>query len=320
MVPRSRPGSPALRRLDRMSMGLCGVRRARRYLDLGFGRIVPLGAIEGPAESDAVLRFPVVGIGASAGGLEAIRRLLQSLPDEIGMAFVLVQHLHPEHPSALSEILSRVTRMPVTEVTDEPELVPDRVYVIPPGRVMTVSKGHLQVFPRESPGPSHPIDLFFRSLAEERKSGAIGVLLSGTGSDGTIGLAEIKGAGGVTFAQDASARHDTMPRNAIAAGCVDFVLPPERIAEELARIARHPFVRSPEEAAQQLLVADESGMMSILRHLRDANDVDFSFYKSATLTRRIRRRMLLHGLENLEQYARLLEERPEEVGRSTRTC
>jgi two-component system, chemotaxis family, CheB/CheR fusion protein len=181
--------------------------------------------------------FPIVGVGASAGGLEAFTQLLKALPSRTGMAYVLVQHLDPTHESALTELLAKATEMPVRQVTDGTLVEPNRVYVIPPNVDMIVSQGILRLTPRtQTRGRPMPIDCFLRSLAEDQRSNAIGVILSGTASDGTLGLGAIKGEGGITFAQDEkSAKYDGMPRSAIAAGCVDFVLPPDGIAEELTR-------------------------------------------------------------------------------------
>src|SRR5215510_785116 len=186
--------------------------------------------------------FPVVGIGASAGGLEAFRQLLEHLPSDTGMAFVLVQHLDPKRESILAELLSKATKMFVKEVKDGMRVEPDCVYVIPRNTDMAIENGALRLSPREAPRGQHrPIDHFLRSLAVEKRDRAIGVILSGTASDGTRGLEVIKAGGGTTFAQDEkTAEYDGMPRSAINAGSVDFILPPERIAEELARMARHP--------------------------------------------------------------------------------
>jgi PAS domain S-box-containing protein len=188
--------------------------------------------------------FPVVGIGASAGGLKAFRQLLEHLPIDTGMAFVLVKHLDPAHESILTELLSGSTRLPVSEVRDGMAVEPDHVYVIPRNTNMAIAEGRLRLLPREEARMRHrPIDYFLRTLAEEQKHRAIGVILSGTASDGTLGLEAIKAEGGITFAQDPrSARYDGMPRSAIAAGHVDFILTPEGIAAELARISRHPYV------------------------------------------------------------------------------
>ena len=180
------------------------------------------------------LPFPVVCIGASAGGLEAFTQLLEALPTDTGMAFVLVSHLSPSHASHLAEILSRSTRMPVQEVKDEPKVEPNRVYVIPPDSTMVIDKGCLKLLPRRPVrGQHHPIDRFLESLASDQSHKSIAVILSGTGSDGTLGLGEIKAAGGITFAQDETAAYEGMPRSATLAGDVDFVLPPADIARQL---------------------------------------------------------------------------------------
>ena len=255
---------------------------------------------------------PVVGVGASAGGLEAFTHLLQALPVDTGMAFVLVQHLAPTHPSALAEILSRATTMPVAEVTDELHVEPNRVYVMPPGRDLLISECALHLVVRESQGQHRPIDGFLRSLAQDQRHRAIGVILSGTGSDGTLGLEEIKAAGGITFAQDDTALQQGMPKSAIASGCVDFVLPPDGIAKELSHIGRHPYLALGAAPTLSALAA-EPDLSTILQLLRQAAGLDFTKYKQTTLDRRISRRMALHKMEGLEEYARLLQTRPEEV-------
>ena len=266
----------------------------------------------------ASLPFPVVGVGASAGGLKAFTRLLRALPADSGMAFVLVQHLAPAHESALAEILSRATPMPVNEVIDERRVEPNHVYVIPPDRNMVLAHGHLKLLRRELHGMQHPIDLFFRSLAQEQHERAIGVVLSGTATDGTIGLEEIKAEGGITFAQDDTAQYDGMPRSAAASGCVDFTLTPEGIANEIVRVAADPYVTGAavEEPAEGLggSGAPERAVLAPILHvLRSSTGVDFGSYKTNTLARRIRRRVMLHKLEGLDGYVRLLQGNPAEV-------
>ena len=260
---------------------------------------------------DRSLPFPVVAIGASAGGIEAVTALVKKLPADTGMAFVVVQHLSPAHESMLTEILGRATRLPVSEVKDDTAVEPDHVYVIPPNKTLAFGKGVLHLSARmEMRGQPRPIDLFMRSLAEEHGHKAIGVVLSGTGSDGTLGLEEIKAAGGITFAQDSTAEQTAMPRSAIAAGTVDFVLPPDEIARELHRIARHPHVApSPGEPA----VSEEAVFARVLDILRQWTGVDFANYKRSTLHRRITRRMLLHKLDGLDDYLRYVRSNPEEV-------
>lgn len=198
---------------------------------------------ESRAESPGTALFPIVGVGASAGGLEAFTELLKHLPLDTGFAFVLVQHLDPQHESALTQLLSRATRLPVGEVTNDLRVEPNRVYVIPPNASLSIAQGVLKIEPRRKPsGPHRSIDFFFESLAQDQRERAIGVILSGTATDGTLGLEAIKAEGGITFAQDDSARYDSMPHSAVAAGCVDLVLSPKDIAAELARIAQHPYV------------------------------------------------------------------------------
>ena len=186
-------------------------------------------------------RFPIVGIGASAGGLEAITELVRHLPPDIQMSFVLVQHLDPVHESALTQILGRATSLTVSEAAENLAVEVHHMYVIPPNQALTISRGVLKLQPRSKmPTPLRTIDFFFEALARDQHECAIGVILSGTASDGTLGLCAVKEEGGITFAQDQSAAYDSMPRNAIAAGCVDFVLSPVEIARELAHIAKHP--------------------------------------------------------------------------------
>ena len=252
--------------------------------------------------------FPIVGIGASAGGLEALQQLLGAVPADTGMGFVIVQHLAPDHASSLAEILARATKMPVCEVSEEPVVEPDHVYVIPPGRDMIVAGGKLVLLAQQRHTAHRGIDRFFRSLADDASHLAIGVVLSGGLSDGTVGLEEIKGAGGVTFAQDDSAQHDSMPRSAVASGCVDFVLPPEKIAQELARIARHSYTGKRADAEE-----DGADHAVIAEIVRVATGVDFTHYKASTLRRRITRRMMLHRLETQAEYEEHLRTTPEEV-------
>ena len=221
------------------------------------------------SESDAAglprsgANFPIVGIGASAGGLEAFTELLSRLALDTGMGFVLVQHLDPVHESALTQLLSRVTALPVQVVTDHLRVEANHVYVIPPNTYLSIECGVLKLQLRDQARtPARSIDFFFESLAADQHERAIGVILSGTASDGTIGLEAIKAEGGITFAQDDSAKYDSMPRSAVAAGCVDFVLSPEAIADELARLATHPYIAgaalSPRAAAQSQPEADHA--------------------------------------------------------------
>lgn len=264
---------------------------------------------------------PVVGIGASAGGLEAFTQVLRALPADTGMAFVLVQHLAPSHTSALAEILSRATAMPVAEVNEECAVAPDHVYVIPPGQNITIAGGRLSLIKREAQTQHHPVDLFFQALAQDLGHRAIGVVLSGTATDGTLGLEEIKAAGGLTFAQDATAQYEGMPRSAINSGCVDLVLSPAEIAAEIARIAKHPYVAHPVPSVEDTETHVPQGsegeakaqLAPILRLLGDAMRVDFEQYKVSTLRRRITRRMVLLKLTSIDEYAGYLGSHPGEA-------
>src|SRR5262249_14830753 len=261
-------------------------------------------------------------IGASAGGLEAFRQLLEYLPNDTGMAFVFVQHLDPNRESILVELLTKATKMSVKEVKDGMRVEPDCVYVISRNTNMAIENGALRLSPPEAPrGQRRPIDHFLRSLAVEKRDRAIGVILSGTASDGTLGLEAIKAEGGITFAQDEkTAEYDGMPRSAIAAGCVDFELPPDRIAEELARLARHPHVTTVEAARREErlpsyeeLAAGGDAFSQILQLVRRGTSVDFSHYKPNTIRRRMTRRMALLKLDGLNAYTNYLCGKKEEV-------
>jgi two-component system, chemotaxis family, CheB/CheR fusion protein len=258
---------------------------------------------------------PVVGVGASAGGLEAFTQLLKHIPTDTGMAFVLIQHLDPSHASLLTEILAKATAMPVTEVADGIEVLPDRVYIIPPNREMLLVGNSLQLSPREKIHGRHlPIDRFFQSLATHRQQRAIAVVLSGSDGDGAIGLAAVKAAGGITFAQDASSRFGGMPDRAIATGCVDFVMSPEGIAAELTSISRHADVAEiPLPQLVEVSPESEETLTTIFSLLKQHKGVDFTGYKPATLKRRILRRMALHNLERWEDYVDYLRTQPAEL-------
>ena len=293
-----------------------------------------------------ILSAAIVGVGASAGGLEAFTALLKHLPADSGLGFVLVQHLDPQHESALTQLLTRASVMPVREVTNNVTVEPNHVYVIPPNRTLSIAQGRLKLAPRDPRRqPTRSIDSFFESLAQDQRERAIGVILSGTATDGTIGLEAIKAEGGITFAQDESAKYDSMPRSAVAAGCVDFVLDPKAIAIELVRIAKHPYVVSPppeplpaeadratataheddetalpsgghgaprtevttmRRAAEADELAGEHGYKKILLLLRNHSGADFSLYKSTTIQRRITRRMVLSKHDTLNSYANFL--------------
>jgi len=267
--------------------------------------------------------FPVVGVGASAGGLEAFIQLLNHLSIDTGMAFVLIQHMPPDRESGLSAILSRATQMPVQEAQDGMTVAPNQIYVIPSNVSMTIAQGVLKLKPRpKANGVFMSVDTFLLSLAEERGNKAIGIILSGGDSDGARGIEAIKGVGGITFAQcEDTAQVDSMPNTAIATGEVDFVLPPDQIAEKLAEISRHPYIASPSPVELEVNPPEsEDALTLIFSLLRKATGVDFTHYKQTTLNRRLQRRMLLYKLEQLEDYARYLQGNPAEVMALYKDC
>ena len=258
--------------------------------------------------------FPVVGVAASAGGLEAFTQLLSHLPADTGMAFVLIQHLSPDHESLLTEILARATTMVVKEAENGMKVEPNQVYVIPPNTKMILLAGLLELSPREKVfGKYMPGDAFFASLAADRGHKAIAVVLSGGDGDGSLGIRAIKEAGGVTFAQcENTAKFDSMPNSAVATGNVDFVLPPDKIAEELLNLSRNPMLARPPLMTAESL-APQDALVKIFGLLRSTTGVDFSHYKPKTLDRRIQRRMLLCKLEQLAGYAAYLQTNPTEI-------
>lgn len=276
--------------------------------------------------------FPIVGIGASAGGLEAIIQVLSKMPIDTGMAFVLVQHLDPTHPSMSVEIISRATQLKVEEVKDGSRIKPNHVYVIPPNYNMGILDGVLNLSERDTmPSQNMSIDFFFQSLARSEKRRSIGIVLSGTGTDGTLGMWAIKAEGGVTYAQDPdSAKYSGMPQSAISAGVADRVLGPEDIMRELSRIATHPYMMTEEkelysekssEDHRDLDMANAKAEIShsnqslgkILGLLRAGTKIDFTNYKQTTIMRRIQRRMMVQKTKRLQDYAEYLQAHDEEV-------
>ena len=254
-------------------------------------------------------KFPVVGIGASAGGLEAFKKLVAAIPEKSGMAYVLVQHLDPTHPSILPALLQKVSAIPVLEISDEIKVQPDHIYIIPSNKMLVANDGILQLSPRPGKNTKElnlPIDLFFTSLAEVHQAHAIGVVLSGTASDGTAGLRAIKDHGGITFAQDeASAAYEGMPQSAAQAGVVDFILPPEEIPRKLAAIMQQLNRRDDdlENAPQE----EEEIFKQILFLLRLRKGTDFTYYKRPTIRRRILRRMAINKSESPGTYLQYLK-------------
>ncbi|MBI5626696.1 MAG: PAS domain-containing protein [Nitrosomonadales bacterium] len=264
-----------------------------------------------PSQEAHIAGFHIVGMGASAGGLEAFEQFFRSVSPDSGMAFVLVSHLDPSHASILTEILQRTTVMPVAEAQDQMAVAPNGVYVIPPNRDMAIFHGVLQLSVPEQPrGQRMPIDAFLRSLAEDQGENAIGVILSGTGTDGTLGLRAILGAGGVSLVQEpATAKYDGMPASAIQSGYATHVLPVEKMPEVLLASIHTLAVHQETPPAP----AAVSGMKRILMQLRSATGHDFTQYKKSTIGRRIERRMSMHNIEDMEVYARYLKEHPAEV-------
>ena len=261
-------------------------------------------------------RFPIVGIGASAGGLAAFEAFFSGMPADIdpGMAFVLVQHLAPDHKSILTELIRRYTRMQVFEVEDGMVVRPNCAYIIPPNHDMAFLNGALQLLEPSAPrGQRLPIDFFFRSLAQDQHERAICIVLSGTGSDGTQGVRAIKGEGGMVMVQNPdSTEYDGMPRNAIATGLVDYELPPAEMPAQLIAYAAHAFGKPP-GSTYTPVPKTENALKKIFILLRAQTSHDFSQYKPSTIHRRIERRMAVHQIETIEVYIKYLQQTPTEV-------
>jgi two-component system CheB/CheR fusion protein len=261
-------------------------------------------------DHSAAAPFPVVGIGASAGGLDALARLLGALPKESGLALVIIQHLAPHHESQLTKILSAQQSLRVIDAADGAKIQPDHAYVIQPNTNVALTDGTLRVTPRpDDRRPHYPVDHFLRSLAAVEGSRAVGVVLSGTGSDGTLGLCEIKAAGGLTFAQDErSAQHSGMPHSAVASGAVDLVLSPEEIGRRLIDLPSHPYLRDASAAAPEESTGESpDDFQRVITALRNSSGVDFSQYRDTTIRRRTARRMLLRGFTSATEYAQFVE-------------
>ncbi len=275
--------------------------------------------------------FPIVGIGASAGGLEAFIKVFKKMPIDTGMAFVLVQHLDPTHASMSVDIISRETQLKIEEVKDKTPVKPNHIYIIPPNHNMEIEKGVLMLSARKtSPGQHMSIDFFFKSLARSEKSRAVGVILSGTANDGTAGLWAIKAEGGVTCAQDpTSAKYPSMPQSAIDAGIVDLTLQPEEMGKELARVFDHPYVtmddfsendeikKEPYGANDSIIDPEDNltqeALAELFAMLESQKRVDFAGYKQTTILRRIQRRMMVQKTKSLVEYVNFLRAHKEEV-------
>ena len=283
---------------------------------------------ENPPNQEDRIRFPIVGIGASAGGFDALRRLLEAMPPQPNVALVVVQHLARDKPSLASELLAKYTTMEVRQVRDEPTVKPNCVYIIPPGKYLGIVDGRLKLLSMKGPRCAPvAIDYFFRALSKDQRQRAIGVILSGTGSDGTLGIKAIKEAGGFVIAQEPStAEYDGMPQSAIATGLVDQILTPEKIPEAIIQFAKHSYFCDPaapgtesesiaaiaeDDAADRDVSAD--GLEAVLALLHQHGNRDFRNYKRATLLRRTQRRMCLHHLDRLADYLDFLREHPAEI-------
>ncbi len=249
--------------------------------------------------------FPIVGIGASRGGLNAFKKFLKALPDKSGMAYVIVQHLDPDFESILPALLSKVTKLPVNIIEDDIHLAPDNIYVIPPNKTLTTFDGVLKITPRENLATNALIDVFFTSLAEVHQALAVGIVLTGTGTDGTLGLKAIKKYGGITFAQDiSSAVAEGMPGSAVDANVVDFILPIEEIPIKLIEIYQRQQHRFTEISGEK----EQAVSSKILQLLHQHFNIEFTHYKQTTIQRRIARRIALSNEKNIEDYYPLVSE------------
>jgi two-component system CheB/CheR fusion protein len=260
--------------------------------------------------------FPIVAIGASVGGLEAITAFLKNLPADTGMAFIYVQHLSPDHKSFLPSILSKITKMGVQEIEDMEQMAPNNVYVIPHDKGIQVTDGHIQLLPRpKNISTNLSIDVLFSSLAQTHKENVIGVILSGNANDGTQGLKAIKAMGGLTFAQDDSAQASSMPRSAIAAGVVDYVMSPKEIARKLSTISKNgfPWPKKIVNKKKGIVEVNNQDLKAIFELLFKKTGVDFTHYKKPTIKRRLNHKMLQCGAKTIREYANLLGKKNSEV-------
>ena len=261
-----------------------------------------------PDKKDKLL---VIGIGASAGGLEALQQFFHHMPGNSGLCFVVIQHLSPDYKSLMADILGKHTEMTVLQAEDGMEIFPDTVYLIPPKHNLLLKGSHL-ILEEQIPGRlNHPIDVFFNSLAREGREKAIAVVMSGTGSDGTSGIKAIKENGGLVIVQDPeTAKFDGMPRSAMNTGLADFVLSPEEIVEEILNFSNNPSIIKLHE--KEVLFSDEETFSHIYSLLKKASGIDFTNYKRTTVLRRIERRMVVTHSASLNEYVNLLMNDEEE--------
>jgi len=271
-------------------------------------RTVEEGAVASPSVS-----FPIVGIGASAGGLEAIEAFFEAMPVDSGIAFIVVQHLSPDYKSLMVELLSRKTDIPVQRAEEGMRVEANNIYLIPPKKTLTIFHRQLLLEdkkPRES--NSLPVDIFLRSLADDQGERAVAVILSGTGSDGTRGVRAVKESGGLVMIQDEdSAKFDGMPRAAASTGLADFILPPQEMPSQLLACLRHPYAAR--QARQREALAEETGMTRLFSLLRAKTKVDFTYYKPSTITRRVERRIAVTQSNDLDAYVRYAGQTPAEI-------
>jgi len=261
-----------------------------------------------------ILNFPVVGIGASAGGLEALQEFFKNMTPTPDAAFVVIQHLSPDYKSYMNELLSRYTSIKIEIVTDGMALKPNHIYLIPPKMNMTIFHGVLYLNELSATRTLNlPIDIFFRSLAKDQEKNAVGIILSGAGSDGTLGIKAIKEFGGMTMAQDdESAKFESMPHSSISTGMVDIIMPPKQLAEELINYIKHPFVKE-KRRIETILAGEQSQLSKVISILRETKNVDFSCYKENTIIRRLEKRISINRFEKIEDYIRFLLNNSKEI-------
>lgn len=261
-----------------------------------------------------ILNFPVVGIGASAGGLEALQEFFKNMPSTPDAAFVVIQHLSPDYKSYMNELLSRHTSIKIEIVTDGMALKANHIYLIPPKMNMTIFHGVLYLNELSATRTLNlPIDIFFRSLAKDQEKNAVGIILSGAGSDGTLGIKAIKEFGGMTMAQDdESAKFESMPHSSISTGMVDIIMPPAQLAEELINYIKHPFVKE-KRRIETILAGEQSQLSKVISILSETKNVDFSCYKENTIIRRLEKRISINRFDKIEDYIRFLLNNSKEI-------
>ncbi len=287
----------------------------KKISKINNGSVSPAWENRAPIKPDEESNFPIVGIGASAGGLEALEKFFSNMPPDSSISFVIIMHLDPKAKSVMADILRGYTKMEIFQVEDGMKVEPNRVYIIPPNRDMAILHRTLHLYePVVSKGIRHPIDFFFRSLADDQKENAICIILSGTGTEGTLGLKAIKGEGGMVMVQSMeSAAYDGMPRSAIATELVDYILPPEKMPEQLVSYAKQLYSQKTIKSERIITEQTANYLQKIIILIRNQTGIDFSAYKQSTLIRRIERRMSLHQIKNISDYVRYLQENQPEI-------